>query len=79
MRKYLKSPNVQDIAIKINDCFGETIQNYEVKNARLLGESISQSADGLLTVNLQYKSYHNKRGAVVVPLDEYENGKFGYE
>ena len=61
LRAYLKSPTVQDIAVKINDCFGDTIQNYEVKNARLIGEQMSANSEGRLTVNLQYKSYYNKR------------------
>ena len=62
LRKYMQTPTVQDIAIKINDCFGEPIQHYTVKNARLIAESMSASTDGRLTVNLRYKSYYNKRG-----------------
>jgi hypothetical protein len=61
LRTYLRSPNVQDIAIKVNDCFGSTIQNYIVKDARLLNEEMAANADGRLTVNLEYKSYYNKR------------------
>jgi len=61
MRQYLIAPTVQDIAVKINDCFGDTIQNYVVNNARLIGEQMSASSEGRLTVNLQYKSYYNKR------------------
>ena len=61
MRKYLRNPHVEDIAIKINDCFGEPIQNYIVKSARLVGESMSASTQGRMTVNLTYKSYYNKR------------------
>lgn len=62
LRKYMRTPTVQDIAIKINDCFGKPIQHYTVKEARLMGESVSASTDGRLTVNLSYKSYYNKRG-----------------
>jgi len=61
MRKYLRNPTVQDIAVKINDCFGKTIQNYIVKKARLISETMSASVDGRMTVNLTYKSYYNKR------------------
>ena len=61
LRKYLKSPTVHDIAIKINDCFGVPIQHYVVKSARLIGESMAASTDGRMTVNLSYKSYYNKR------------------
>jgi hypothetical protein len=61
LRAYLRAPTVQDIAVKINDCFGDTIQNYEVKNARLISEQMSANSQGRLTVNLQYKSYYNKR------------------
>ena len=56
-----RNPHVEDIAIKINDCFGEPIQNYIVKSARLVGESMSASTQGRMTVNLTYKSYYNKR------------------
>ena len=61
LRKYLKSPTVHDIAIKINDCFGVPIQHYVVKSARLIGEDMAASTDGKMTVNLTYKSYYNKR------------------
>lgn len=61
LRAYLRSPNVQDISIKINDCLGVTIQNYIVKNARLLKENMSASSNGRMTVNLEYISYYNKR------------------
>ena len=61
MRQYLRFPTVQDIAIKVNDCLGSKIQDYIVKDARLVGEQMAASADGRLTVNLQYKSYYNKR------------------
>lgn len=62
LRKYMFTPTVEDIAIKINDCFGDPIQHYTIERARLIGESVSSSVDGRLTVNLQYKSYYNKRG-----------------
>lgn len=62
LRKYMFTPTVEDVAIKINDCFGDPIQHYTIKQARLIGESVSSSVDGRLTVNLQYKSYYNKRG-----------------
>jgi hypothetical protein len=62
MRKYIRTPTVQDISVKINDCFGNPIQHYTVKEARLIGEAMSASTDGRMTVNLSYKSYYNKRG-----------------
>lgn len=62
LRKYMFTPTVENIAIKINDCFGDPIQHYTIDQARLVGESVSSSVDGRLTVNLQYKSYYNKRG-----------------
>lgn len=61
LRAYLTSPTVQDIAIKINDCFGSPIQNYIVKDARLISEQMDATTEGRLTVNLEYKSYYNKR------------------
>lgn len=62
MRKYIRTPTVQDISVKINDCFGDPIQHYTVKEARLISETMSASTDGRMTVNLSYKSYYNKRG-----------------
>lgn len=62
LRKYLRTPTVQDIAVKINDCFGDPIQHYTIKEARLIGEEMSASTNGRMTVNLSYKSYYNKRG-----------------
>lgn len=62
LRKYMRTPTVQDIKIMINDCFGEPIQYYTVKKARLISETMSASTEGRLTVNLTYKSYYNKRG-----------------
>lgn len=61
LRKYLRAPTLHDIAIKVNDCFGEKIEHYIVKEARLNGENVSASVDGRLTVNLTYNSYYNKR------------------
>ena len=61
LRKYLISPTLEDIAVRINDCFGEKIEHYEINEARLVGESVSASVDGRLTVNLSYNSYYNKR------------------
>lgn len=61
LRKYLKSPTLHNLAIRINDCFGEPIQNYTVKLARLVNESMSASTNGRLTANLSYKAYYNKR------------------
>lgn len=75
LRKYMITPTVEDIAIKINDCFGDPIQYYTIKKARLVGESISSSVDGRLTVNLQYKSYHNKRGKLP-HSEDFKNSNF---
>jgi hypothetical protein len=61
LRKYLKAPTVHDISIKINDCFDVPIQDYSVKRARLIGEDMSASTNGRMTVNLTYKTYYNKR------------------
>jgi hypothetical protein len=61
LREYLVSPNLEDVKIKINDCFGRPVHHYIVSSARLVGESMSASSEGRMTVNLEYKSYHNKR------------------
>ncbi len=62
LRKYMATPTVEDISIQINDCFDDPIQHYSIKKARLIGETMNTSVDGKLSVNLQYKSYYNKRG-----------------
>ena len=61
LREYLISPNIEDVKIKINDCFGRTVHHYIISSARLVGESMSATAEGKMTVNLEYKSYYNKR------------------
>jgi len=61
LRKYLKSPTLHNLAIRIKDCFGEPIQSYTVKLARLINESMSASTEGRLTANLSYIAYYNKR------------------
>ena len=61
LREYLINPILHDISIKINDCFGNKIEHYEVEQARLLAESSSSSVEGRLTVDLSYTSYYNKR------------------
>ncbi len=61
LRRYLISPTLHDLAIKIHDCTGDKIQHYTVIQARLNAESIVASINGRLTVNLSYISYYNKR------------------
>ena len=61
LREYLIHPILHDISIKVNDCFGNKIEHYNVEQARLLSESMSSSVDGRLTVDLSYSSYYNKR------------------
>lgn len=76
LRGYMVKPEAQDIAVKINNCFGEPIQHYTIKKARLIGETMSSSIDGRMTVNLSYKSYYNKRGKRPHEEDlNYENFK----
>lgn len=60
LREYLVNPVVQDISIKIDDCFGNNIENYNIGEARLLSESMSSSVEGRLTVDLTYTSYINQ-------------------
>ena len=61
MKEYLIKPKVEDIAIIVDDCFGRPVKHYRVKEARMIGEQVSSSAEGRLTVNLTYNSYYNKR------------------
>lgn len=61
LREYLTNPILHDISVKINDCFGNKIEHYNVEQARLLSENTSSSVEGRLTVDLTYTSYYNKR------------------
>jgi len=61
MREYLIRPKLDDIAIKVDDCMGKKIHHYTCKQARMIGEQVTASAEGRLTVNLSYNSYYNKR------------------
>lgn len=61
MKEYLIKPKVEDISIKVDDCLGNKVQDYIVREARMVGEQVSASAQGRLTVNLTYNSYYNKR------------------
>ena len=61
MKEYLIKPQIDDVLINIDDCFGQNVQNYVIKQARMIGEQVTASAEGRLTVNLTYNSYYNKR------------------
>tara|TARA_B110000305_G_C19396102_1_gene617513 strand:+ start:1 stop:882 length:882 start_codon:yes stop_codon:yes gene_type:complete len=61
MKEYLIKPKIDDIAIKVNDCFGNKIHHYIIRQARMIGEQVTSSTEGRLTVILTYNSYYNKR------------------
>lgn len=64
LREYLLSPAEQDLTISLNNPItSEGIQSFTIHNARLLSHSIQSSSDDLMTVNLTYNGYINKRAS----------------
>ena len=62
LKEYLISPNEHDLTISLDNPISSTeIQSFTIKNARLLSHSIQSSSSDLMTVNLTYNGYINKR------------------
>jgi hypothetical protein len=62
MREYLISPKQQDLEFVFsNPVNGNQIEKFEIKNARLTSQSIRSSSDDILTAELQYVGYINKK------------------
>jgi len=62
MREYLIKPKQQDLTISFtNPVNDNAIESFVLKNARLLSESMSSSADGISKVQLNYSAYINKK------------------
>ena len=62
MREYLIKPKQQDITISFaNPINDNNIETFTLKKARLLNQSFSSSADGVIKVQLNYKTYINKK------------------
>ena len=62
IREYLLKPKQQTIEISLANPINESnIETITLKNARLLSQSIDSDSDGMLTIQLNYKSYINKK------------------
>ena len=61
MRDYFVKPELSDISMEIFDCDQNLIQKYEIISGRLVTESISTSVNNLISVDLSYKTFYNKR------------------
>ena len=61
MRDYFVKPELSDVSMEIFDCDQNLIQKYEIISGRLVTESISTSVNNLISVDLSYKTFYNKR------------------
>jgi hypothetical protein len=62
MREYLIKPKQQKIILEFkNPIDSSKIESFEIGKARLLSQSIDSSSDDMLTVNLTYRGYINKK------------------
>lgn len=62
MNEYLIKPSQQDIEISLsNPIDNSTIETFTIKNARLANQGLRSSSEDLMSVNLQYIGYINKK------------------
>lgn len=62
IEEYLISPSQQDLNIVFKNPINDNIiQTFEIKNARLLSYDVSSNSTDLLSVNLTYNGYINKK------------------
>lgn len=61
MRDYFVKPSLNTVSLTINDCSKNEIQSYQLTSGRLISESITSQVDGVLAVDLTYRTYYNKR------------------
>ncbi|NDG53100.1 MAG: hypothetical protein EBY39_08775 [Flavobacteriia bacterium] len=62
MREYLLKPKQQKIIIEFSNPINSAkIESFEINKARLLAQSINSSSDDMLSVNLTYRGYINKK------------------
>jgi hypothetical protein len=62
MNEYLIKPSQQDIEISLsNPIDNSTIETFTIKNARLANQGLSSASEDLMSVNLQYIGYINKK------------------
>ena len=62
LREYLIKPRQQDIKIILNNPINDTeIQTITLEKARLLSNSLKSTSEGLMSLDLSYKAYINKK------------------
>lgn len=62
MREYLISPSQQDLEIKFSNPINDNeIETFHIKNARLVDRTISANNSDILTAELRYRGYINKK------------------
>lgn len=62
IREYLITPQQQDLTIEFKNPINDNrIELFTINNARLLSQSISSSSDDLMTIDLVYNGYINKK------------------
>lgn len=61
MRDYFVKPTLNTVSMSLHDCEDNLIQEYKIVSGRLVEESIRSSVDEVLSVDLSYKTYYNKR------------------
>lgn len=62
IQEYLISPKQSDLVFNLSNPINSTsIETITVNKARLLSQSISSTSDDVLTVNLRYMGYINKK------------------
>lgn len=62
IQEYLIKPKQQKIVIELkNPINSSKIESFEIQKARLLSQSISSDSQDLMTVNLTYAGYINKK------------------
>lgn len=62
IQDYLLSPEQQDINLSFKNPIDQNqIQNFNIQNARLISSSLSSSSEDIMTVDLSYMGYINKK------------------
>jgi len=62
IQEYLISPKQQDLSIQFNNPINDSeIETIEIKKARLLSQSVNSTSEDLLTLDLVYNGYINKK------------------
>lgn len=62
IQEYLISPKQQDLFVKFNNPINDSeIETIHLRKARLLSQSVSSTSEDLMTINLLYSAYINKK------------------